>query len=231
VRGPHPAACFTEQPLEQVPVSLHNVDGATYQGYGIALNKVDLYNYGGRPVIYGDNEVYNSLSDELKYLWVCYRPIRPDDSGYPNDFMWEREWRCRLADKDFTPWEHDLKGVPLLLPDDFRRVARSLVGDRWQFKEKRSPTFRIIVRLDIEVQPIRELIEGLTAGPKESAYLRIYYAAVKKAQIISLEHVERNLEEGDASYHRIEDLPSPEEMLDFVPSNPKKKEWPFKKRL
>ena len=51
--------------------TLSNIDAASYQAYGIALHKVDLYNYGGRPVIYGDNDVFNSLNDEVKYLWLA----------------------------------------------------------------------------------------------------------------------------------------------------------------
>lgn len=31
VRGPHPAVCFTEQPLEQIPETLANIDLASYQ--------------------------------------------------------------------------------------------------------------------------------------------------------------------------------------------------------
>jgi hypothetical protein len=38
--------------------------------------------------------------------------------------------------------------------------------------------------------------------------------------MISLEHVERKLEEADDSYRRIEGFPPPDEMLDIVPPNP-----------
>src|SRR6478672_8252384 len=31
VRGPHPAVCFSEQPLNQIPATLKHVDGASYQ--------------------------------------------------------------------------------------------------------------------------------------------------------------------------------------------------------
>src|SRR5207237_388215 len=71
VRGPHKVVCFSGQPLEQIPVTLGQVCADTgYEGYGIALHKADLYSYGGRPAIYGDESLFNSLDPEFKYRWV-----------------------------------------------------------------------------------------------------------------------------------------------------------------
>lgn len=216
VRGPHAAVCFTEQPLEQLPETLANIDGASYQAYGIAFNKVDLYNYGGRPVIYGDNEIFASLNDDVKYLWVHYRPIRDDDPGYPNDFTFEREWRCRVTDKDYLlPWEHSLKAVPLLLPDDFRRVAKEVKADHWKLRDERFPDFRIIVQRDVEIRIVRDFVEGLRPKLKARTYFKVYFAAVKRAQIISMEHVKRMLNAGSENYRRIEDLAKPETRLNI----------------
>ena len=107
------------------------------------------------------------------------------------------------------------------------RQARS---DMTVFANASVPDFRIIVRWDTDVKKIRDLVNSLRPGPTDGAYHRVYYAALHKAQIISLEHVERKLEEGDDSYRRIEDLPSPDETLDIVPPNPQPKVWPFLKR-
>jgi hypothetical protein len=216
VRGPHPAVCFTEQPLEQIPKTLAITDGASYQPYGIAFNKVDLFKYGGRPVIYGDNDVFNSLNDDLKYLWVCYRPIKAEDLGYPNDFTFEREWRCRVPDTDwYLPWEHTLKGIPLLLPDDFRRVAKEVKQDRWRLRNERFPDFRIIVQRDTEVKVVRDFLEELKPKVGARTYFKVYFAAVKRAQIISMEHVKRMLEAGSENYRRIEDLAKPDSRLNI----------------
>jgi hypothetical protein len=224
VRGPHPAVCFTEQPLEQIPETLANIDGASYQAYGIAFNKVDLYNYGGRPVIYGDTDAFNSLNDDVKYLWVRYRPIRTDDPGYPNDFTFEREWRCRLTDKDYLlPWEHSLKGLPLLLPDDFRRVAKEVKPDRKKLRDNRFPDFRIIVQHDAEVSILRDFLERLRPKQEARTYFKVYCATVKRAQIISMEHVKRMLKAGSESYRRIEDLAKPETRLNIRQIKPKAK--------
>lgn len=226
VRGRHKAVCFSGQPLEQIPVTLRHVCADTgYEGYGIALHKADLFNYGGRPAIYGDESLFRTLDDEFKYRWVRYCPVRPGGDD-PVDFTFEREWRSRVTDGQFTPWNHKLDGLPILLPDDFTRVA-ILVAGRWVFAKTRAPNFRIIVKWDTDVKELHDFINQLKPATTPSTYHRIYYAAVKKAQIISLEHVERKLDEGDAQYRRIEDLPFPD---DVVPSNPKKKDWPFLRR-
>ncbi len=228
VKGPHKAVCFTGQPLEQIPVTLR--EATAYEGYGVAVHKVDLFKYGGRPAIYGDESVLNSLDNDVKYLWVRYRPIRPGDDDYPNDFTFEREWRSRAINKDYWPWEHDLDGLPILLPDDFRKVARLSASERWIYRKNRAPDFRIVVRWDIDVKELRNFIGDLEANRTTSAYHRIYLTALKKAQIISLEHVERRLEKGDDHYRRIEDLPPPDERLNIAPRHPKKKEWRILKR-
>ena len=40
VRGPHEVVCFTEQPLEQIPVTV--AKHSKYNGHGIAFRKSDL---------------------------------------------------------------------------------------------------------------------------------------------------------------------------------------------
>lgn len=219
VRGPHKAVCFTGQPLEQIPATVRHGCGTGYKEYGIALHKADLFNYGGRPAIYGDEALFASLDDEFKYRWVRYHPVRPG-GGDPVDFTFEREWRSRIASTDTLPWGHDLPGVPLLLPDDFTRVSLPWSSGRWMYNKVSAPDFRILVKWDIDVKPIRDFINGLAAGPDASNYHQVYYRALKKAQVISLEQVERKLlDEGDTAYRRIEYLPFPE---DIVSPSPKK---------
>jgi hypothetical protein len=213
VKGPHKAVCLTEQPLEQIPVTLRH--GSAYEGYGIALNKADLHDYGGRHAIYGDDETLEDLSENQKYRWVRYCPMRAGKSGYPIDFSFEREWRCRIQEGKYFPWEHELEGIPLLLPEDFRRVAFLSSSEEWIFK-KVPPDFRIIVRRDREVSELREFLRSL--GPDDGAgpYYRIYRLAVRKAQIISLEHVKRRLALDHDRYRRIEDLYTPAERPDVI---------------
>jgi hypothetical protein len=89
VKGPHPAVCFTEQPLSFILIS-NRADSSRYPLYGVALKKEQLYGHGGRPVIYGDDtllgrrvkegepgfepgkEIYKGgfLHPDIQYLWV-----------------------------------------------------------------------------------------------------------------------------------------------------------------
>lgn len=224
VRGPHEVVCFTEQPLEQIPITVAR--HSKYRGSGIAVHKSDLFNYGGRPVIYGDETQLYSLPDDWKFLWVRYNP----DQARPPlmDYTFEREWRTRVG-TTALPWGGKLEGMPLVLPGDFTRLAERHPGlGRWQTKKDEFPDLRILVNSDIDVKPMRDYVNSLVPKPTPSTYVRIYHEVLRKAQIVSLEHVERMNEKG--AYRRIEDLPRPEEMLDILPENPVKKTYHFMKQ-
>ena len=134
MRGPYPAVCFTEQTLANFLTSCE-IWPKGYRPYGIALRKIALYQYGGRPAIYGaedilgrriradepgyekDKEIYaDGLPREYQYLWIRYQPI-PNEHGYVVDWTHEREWRCRVR---FPYHTHEgplpEEGVPILLP-------------------------------------------------------------------------------------------------------------------
>ena len=91
VKKPDPAVCFTEQTLDCFIESCRQL--SLYNPYGIAVHKYALYSYGGRPVIYGSEdilgekmtpsessyqegkEIYKgSLPVDFQYLWVEHRP-------------------------------------------------------------------------------------------------------------------------------------------------------------
>ncbi|MGE3809575.1 MAG: hypothetical protein AB7K24_33340 [Gemmataceae bacterium] len=156
------------------------------------------------------------LAEEQQYRWVRYNPIKAGSAGYPCDFTFEREWRCRLADQQMMPWETKLDGIPLLLPDDFLRVAKSVKRDRFELRENRFPSFRIIVKRDEEVAKLRKYIDCLTVKTK-NGYYPVYLAVLRRTQIISLEHVQRRLELNDEHYRRIEDLAEPAKRLNVIP--------------
>jgi hypothetical protein len=86
--------CFTEAPISEFAAyfSLNKLapEGAVtkYAPYGIAVRKEWLYQHGGRPVIYDDNETYSKLHESIKYKHVPYVPNHLTD-----DTTWEREWR------------------------------------------------------------------------------------------------------------------------------------------
>jgi hypothetical protein len=127
IKGQYPAVCFTEQPLAAFLQSCKTLSGR-YHRYAIAMRKGCLYKYGGRPVIYGDQDLLNQLSEDYKHLWVRFNPIpNADFGGYPIDWTHEREWRARVKeycypDLGSTPSE----GVPLLMPLDSQSTEPTL---------------------------------------------------------------------------------------------------------
>jgi len=46
-----------------------------------------------RPVIYQPDYDFDKLNEEIKYRHVRFEP---DNSGYPIDLTWEREWRVKI---------------------------------------------------------------------------------------------------------------------------------------
>src|SRR6266851_463989 len=73
IQGLYPAVCFTDQPLSAFIQSCEVLQNR-YSPYGIALEKRNLFIYGGRPVTYGDTNLLSRLHDDDKYLWVRYNP-------------------------------------------------------------------------------------------------------------------------------------------------------------
>lgn len=205
VRGPYPAVSFTEQTFENFLKSCQILQDR-YSPYGIALYKRALYQYGGRPVIYGtedilgeqlrpnepgyekDKEIYkNGLPKDYQYLWVRYEPI-PNMNGYVVDWTHEREWRCRVviccdAKLGSAPRE----GVPLLLPavynhemkKDIYYLPKILV---WRKQEK-----------ELAEETIKESSHQW-AAECEDKYLRCYFELLPKAKIIALEEMTNNPE-------------------------------------
>ena len=91
--------CFTEAPLLLLPPMFDIFEGyhnPMYTPYGIGIKKEALYNMGGRPVIYGDENDLFMLPKEMRWRYVKYVP-----KVY--DFSWLREWRvpCNKVELDF----------------------------------------------------------------------------------------------------------------------------------
>ncbi len=197
VKGPYPTVCFTEQSLEDFIKSCQVLPNC-YHPYGIALYKRVLYQYGGRPVIYGQEdilgelvrpnepdyetgkEIYkNGLPKDCQYLWVRYEPI-PNEDGYVVDWTHEREWRSRARiyhdlELGFTPEE----GVPLLLP-----ALYDFESNQWiHYLPK------ILVSKRQEKEFLDELIQ--LSMPEwiaqcQDKYLQSYFKALPKAKVIAL---------------------------------------------
>ncbi len=108
IYGPHPAVCFSEQPLNAFTQYLHDRnDQEAMSGYGILIDKRDVYAAGGLPVIYGlrhaeelgaNDQEYEpqkrllrpeDLPIDLQYRYVVFVPTEDN----PKDWTHEREWR------------------------------------------------------------------------------------------------------------------------------------------
>jgi hypothetical protein len=164
IRGQHPAVavCFTEQPLLGFTQSWR-IARARYQPYGIALHKHNLFRYGGRPVIYGDETLYKRLSEEDQYLFVCYAPI---PFSKPVDWTHEREWRTKITTESnrFDRWgKTPDDGVPLIFPAGYVD------------NEKELSLPRILVKSLQEAKELRKWITELPAYEGTNRFIKELY--------------------------------------------------------
>jgi len=196
IQGSNPAVCFTEQPLHSFVQSCC-VLSSRYQPYAVAIRKDRLFVYGGRPAVYGDENLLAVLPDDWKYLWVRYNPIPNTElGGYPIDWTHEREWRARAIKYSYgSVGMSSEEGVPLLLPPQIA-VPQPIWYLPW-----------ILVKNRAEVEAFHEFIAGLPQYRGTSGILRLYFETLKKAPIISLEDVETKVKNKDDRWSRLDTLP------------------------
>jgi hypothetical protein len=198
IRGPAPAVCFTEQPLGSFDKSRKAIPGR-YSPYGIALHKQALYEYGGRPVIYGDRALFARLNEEDQYLWVMFNPV--PDAGFGGgivDWTHEREWRAKIPLGQAMRIQErttDILGVPLLLPQVLINVTPQL------FEPK------IIVNSDAEVTNLSQWIGQLPRYTGTDQSLQDYFNRVPTFSVVSLNTVSGKLASPDARWNKLETLP------------------------
>jgi hypothetical protein len=108
IRGGYRCVCFTESPIGKLAHILANRDmyNFTYAPFGIMVDKLWLWNKGGRPVIYQSDNEYELLHIDQKYRHKRYEP----DKGI--DFTWEREWRIKIQELSLDP-----KSTTLIVPN------------------------------------------------------------------------------------------------------------------
>lgn len=196
IKGKYPAVCFTEQPLEAFIRSCRAQSGR-YRPYGVAVRKDRLFVYGGRPVLYGDDQLFSALPEELEYLWARFQPI-PESGvgGYPLDFTHEREWRARVKGYHYlhlgtSPGE----GVPLLLPPN-------LEGSEWVLSLP-----WILVKEKAEADELRQWMAGLPPYSGSNGVLQRYFKDLSNMLIVPLDEVENHLKQGDTRWARLDTLP------------------------
>jgi hypothetical protein len=194
IQGPHPAVCFTDQPLAAFIQSCRIL--GRYQPYAVGLQKRNLFKYGARPVIYGDKDMLGRLRDTDKYLWVPYDPTPTEfeHGDFPIDWTHEREWRARVARYrtwGMTPDE----GIPLILPPDF--IDGQFV----------TPIPVILVDTPSEVTELRECLAGLPNYEGGNGFIKQLYENFAELKMLSLKFAAEQLAAGDMRFARLEDIP------------------------
>ena len=211
IKGDRPAVCFTEQPLDAFLKSCAILPSRC-KPYGLAVHKWHLYNYGGRPVVYGHESLLSRLNDADQYLWVRYSPI-PDATfaGYPIDWTHEREWRSVVHKHDYPEiGKTPIEGIPLLLPPA-------------TYPKSDKPVLalpRILVATEDERGSLIEWIEGIPSYEGDSGVLSYYFSILSKAMVIPLDRVGERIASGDTRYARLETLPYEELDPSFATPTP-----------
>lgn len=143
IKGKYVCTCFSEVPVSKLPYILAHATTHhfKYEPYGVMVDKRWLFQRGGRPVIYGPEDDYNALPEDMKYRHVRFHLDEPGDV----DFTWEREWRLRTDALTLDPAK-----VTVILPDRSARDA---------FANKFKDTWHYLVLSDLGV-PIPALLDG-----------------------------------------------------------------------
>lgn len=99
IRGGFRIVSFTEAPIGMLANVLTRARDLNmrYAPLGIMVDKIWLYEQGGRPVIYESNDEFNLLPESKKHLHVRYEP------GKGIDYTWEREWRIEADVLNLIP--------------------------------------------------------------------------------------------------------------------------------
>ena len=128
IKGGYLCACFSEAPISKLSYLLAENDGEKfkYQPYGIMVDKLWLFEKGGRPVIYGPANDYDKLPEEMRYRHVRFWL----SEQYVVDHSWEREWRIKTDSLEISP-----ECVTVVVPD---RNAKDLFlekfpGENWHY--------------------------------------------------------------------------------------------------
>jgi hypothetical protein len=229
IRGPHPAVCFTDQPVRFFLQSIKASEEMTrdrYTKFGVAVRKLDLYGYGGRPVIYGNTQILGvklakqqleernlhsellvhkgGLPEEYQYLWAHYNPLRREEGRLrPVDFTHEREWRARPNAK--INQDIGLTGRPdEVIPLQLRVRVTAQVS-----VVPTEPRFVILVDTEERKEELAGWIKATSGriGDRSGYWWRYGLAlasAAKSGHILSFERVQS--ESREPSMCRIEDF-------------------------
>lgn len=85
--------CFTETPIGCIKTAEGLTSYTNYHKYsrfGIMVYKKDVYQQGGRPVLYLEAKYLSKLPKEIRWR---HQKFEPSFTSVKHDYTWEREWR------------------------------------------------------------------------------------------------------------------------------------------
>ena len=123
------AICFTES-----PEYFCEWDLSRYQPFGFKFVKKRIYEYGGRPVIYGSYDDFNELPASLKWRFAPHLPLNVTSQWpFGLDYTWERESRLRTTCLDL------LDAVKIIVPNE--HYASRLETDIYDITKENAVNF------------------------------------------------------------------------------------------
>lgn len=199
IYGPRAAVCFTEMPLYALLEYAENRSNEFVRNYAIGLLKHELFEAGGRPVIYGLSGEHKEQSPKPKWprklAPSCgiaeaeqYRYVAmSSDPRRPIDWSHEREWRwADHQDTCFCP------GLPIWLseePFSFSRVF-IVVPDREEAK--------------LVMDRLKELHDA-GANNFDNLFSR---ETLEATSVIALDQLEADIVDLEERHLRLEDIPA-----------------------
>jgi len=106
--------CFTESPVRCLTNKGELDSGyfSRYTPFGFQFTKKNIFEHGGRPVIYSTKDECEAKRSDDAFIWrmVSYDPTKDGR----NDVSWEREWRIKASSMKFK-----LGGCNLVFPNQY----------------------------------------------------------------------------------------------------------------
>lgn len=200
IYGPRAAVCFTEMPLHALVDYAKQRSETDVECYAVGLLKSEVFEAGGRPVIYGLSTPYTELNPTGR-AWprkldpACgigeqeqYRYVTTALSG-PRRIDWthEREWRwVDHEDKCWCP------GLPVWM-----------VGEPHSFSK-----VLIVVQTDAEADDILDLLMQLHDSGGNEFTVEFNRPTLYQTFVVSLQQLRDELSDDALRTLRLEDIPT-----------------------
>lgn len=200
IYGPRAAVCFTEMPLHALVDYAKRRRETDVGCYAVGLLKSEVFEAGGRPVIYGLSTRIPEL-DRTGRVWPrkldpsCgiaeqeqYRYVSTTLSG-PRRIDWthEREWRW--ADHHDECW---CPGLPVWIHEEPHSFSQALV----------------VVQTDQEASGILDLLKQLHDSGGNEFMVEFDLATLDQTFVVSLEQLRNELSDDALRTLRLEDIPT-----------------------